>query len=117
MQQSVGRVLGLNLLVPDLRDRVVGSDRGLTHSDRDQSDLLRVARDIAGRKDARQVRLHRHRIDLELPLALELDPPLGDLAEVGVEAEQRDQSLALDALDLADRKSTRLNSSHITISY
>src|SRR6266540_3567661 len=101
MQQSVGRVLGLNLLVPDLRDRVVGSDRGLTHSDRDQSDLLRVARDIAGRKDARQVRLHRHRIDLELPLALELDPPLGDLAEVGVEAEQRDQSLALDALDLA----------------
>src|SRR2546430_12171651 len=56
--------------------------------------------------------------------SLELEPPLGDRAEVRHEPEQRDQRVALHLLELVrvgaldrDRKSTRLNSSHSQISY
>src|SRR5439155_15943904 len=71
------------------------------HADRDQRDLARIAGDVPRRIDPGQIRRHRRRIDLQLPLALELDSPLRDRAEMGMEPEQRDQSLALDLLHLA----------------
>src|ERR671925_219009 len=102
-QGSVRRVLRLDLLAADLRDRVVRRDRSLAHADRDQRDLAGIARDVPGGEDPRQVRLARRRVDLDLPLPLELEPPLGDGAEVRVEAEQRDQRVALDVQVLVSR--------------
>src|SRR5205814_10596289 len=99
----VGRVLGLDLLAADRRDGVVGLDRGLAHADRDQSYLARVAGDVSRRIDAGQVHLAGVRVDLDLTLSLQLEPPLRDRAEMRVEAEQRDQRIALDLLGPAAR--------------
>src|SRR5256885_17062993 len=98
---SVGGVLGLDLLASDRGEGVVCGDRGLAHADRDQGDLARVAGDVARRVDAGDVRLAGHRFDPDLALALELEAPIGDRAEVRVEAEQRDQRLTRDLLALA----------------
>src|SRR3954467_15487672 len=97
----VGRVLRLDLLATNARDGVVRGDRRLAHADRDQRDLAFVARDVAGGVNARERRLAGGRIDQDLPLAVQLEAPVGDRAEVGVETEQRDQRLAWDLLDLA----------------
>src|SRR5919201_1164704 len=97
----VGRVLRLDLLAADRGDGVVGGDRRLAHADRDQGDLPGIAGDVARRVDAGKVRLAARRVDLDLPLALELESPVGDRAQVRVKAEQRDQGVALDLLGLA----------------
>src|ERR671922_46569 len=99
----VGGVFRLDLLAADAGDGVVRRNRGLAHADRDQRDLALVPGGVAGRVDPRQARLAGLGVDLDLPLALELQPPLGDRAEVRVEAEQRDQRLARHLLDLAGR--------------
>src|SRR5512132_115624 len=98
---SISGILGLNLLAADRGDGVVGGDRGLAHADRDQRDLAGIAGDVAGGIDPRQVRLAAGRVDLDLTLALELEAPVGDRAEMRVKAEQRDQRVALDLLALA----------------
>src|SRR5689334_12026860 len=96
----VGGVLRLDLLAADLRYGVVGRDRGLAHADRDQRDLARIAGHVAGRVDALHARAASHGVDPDLPLALELEAPLRDRAEVRVEAEQRDERGAVDAEEL-----------------
>src|SRR4051794_39950524 len=98
---SVRGVLRLDLLAADRRDGIVGRDRGLSHPDRDQGDLAGITGHIARRIDPRQVRLARGRLDLDLALALELETPVGDCAEMRVKAEQRDQRIAIDLLGLA----------------
>src|SRR5919204_386545 len=98
---SVCGVLRLHLLATHLGDRVVRRDRSLAHADRDQRDLAGVARDVAGGEDARKVRLARRRVDLDLAFPLELEAPVGDRPQVRVEAEQRDQRVALDLPRLA----------------
>src|SRR5262249_7310618 len=97
----ISRILRLDLFAPDRGDRVVGRDRGLAHADRDQRDLAWIAGDVSRRVDARQVRLTAGRVDLDLALPLELEAPLGDRAEMRVEAEQRDQRVAFHLLDVA----------------
>src|SRR4029450_13692417 len=98
---SIRGILGLNLLAADGRDGIVGSDRGFTHADRDQCDLAGIPGDVARGVDARQIRLAAGRVDLDLTLALELETPVRDPAEMRVKAEQRDQRIALDLLGLA----------------
>src|SRR5919197_3540497 len=97
----VRRVLRLDLFAADLRDGVVGGDRGLAHADRDQRDLARIAGDVARRIHAGEARLARHGVDLDLALPFELEAPLGDRAQVRVEPEQRDQAVARQLLVLA----------------
>src|SRR6266480_1545885 len=98
---SICGVLGLDLFPADRGDGVVGGDRGLAHADRDQRDLAGIPGDVAGGVDPRQVRLAARRVDLDLTLTLEIEAPVGDRAEMRVKAEQRDQRIALDLLDLA----------------
>src|SRR5512133_4060627 len=98
---SISGVLGLNLLAADGGYRVVRGDRGLAHADRDQRDLAGIAGDVARGVDPRQVRLAAGRVDLDLTLALALEAPVAERAELRVKAEQRDQRVALDLLALA----------------
>src|SRR5437588_10046960 len=91
-------VFRLNLFPADRGNSVVRGDRGLAHADRDQGDLARVAGNIPRRVDKRQVRLASRRLDLDLALALELETPVGDRAEVGVKAHQREQGVTVDLL-------------------
>src|SRR5215218_4444151 len=100
-EQLISRVLRLDLLAAYPRDRVVRRDRRLAEPDRDERDLPVVARDVARGVDSGKRRLHRLRLDEDLPLAVELEPPVGDRPEMGVEAEQRDERLAGDLLRLA----------------
>src|SRR5215213_2176408 len=98
---SVGRVLGLNLFAADAGDGVVGRDRSLAEADRDQRDLALVAGHVTRRVHARDGRVHGHRIDKDLALPMEIEPPVGDRAEVGVEAEEEDERFAVEPGGLA----------------
>src|SRR3954451_10576781 len=98
---SIGRVLGLNLFAPDAGDGVVGRNRSLAEADRDERDLSLVARHVAGRVHTRDGRVHGHRIHEDLALAGEIEAPVGDGAEVGVEAEKQDERFAVEPRRLA----------------
>src|SRR6478736_6614374 len=82
----VGRVLRLDLLAANPCNRVVRGDRGLAHADRDQRDLALVAGDVARGVDARERRLAGRRVDQELALPVQLETPVGDRAQMRVEA-------------------------------
>src|ERR671930_23999 len=86
--ESVSGVLGLDLLASDPRNGVVGRDRGLAETDRNERDLSLVAGHVTGRVHTRERGLHRLGLDEDLPLAVELEAPVGDRAEMRMEAEQ-----------------------------
>src|SRR5260221_3449591 len=75
---------------------VVDGDAGVGHAGRDQFQLPRKYGDVARGVDTRDVRLHGRR-DLDVAL-LELEPPFGDGAERGQEAELRDHTVHGDGL-------------------
>ena len=68
----------------------------------DEGDLALVPGHVAGRVDARDRRLHRRSGSTRIcRLPWKLEAPVGDRAEVGVEAEERDERVALDLEGLA----------------
>src|SRR3954469_2071237 len=89
----------------DVRGRVDGHRRvvdrggGLAETDRDQTHLAGVLRDVPGREHAVQAGLHRG-VDDDVPL-LHRDPPLLERTEVGDEPERGDERLAGSLDDLA----------------